>query len=438
MDNLIRKVITIGLPALMLFIATAATGKTGDDAVWSGLRKVGVSLGPLASLIVLVSVALVANYLSYLIVDSLLVSFYQKRLELEPPEKLVIKIDKLPITNDLKIKLKWSVIHGTNNPNINLKYIIFQWFIIATIVTLLFSVAGYFGEQNRFMEMSSHFRLQYLLVGFCSLIFLAITRSKKLWLLVSGFCIIINLVEIVPWYLPKPAFAVETPGQQLRIFHSNVLTTNRQYSDVISVVREEQPDIAVFVEVSQSWAKELSVLSDTFPYSFGNQDYQGFGSVIYSKIPLKNAYVKAFSKGRKSLLADVAVQGKIISMVVAHPSVPTREYSFIDRNKQFAAIGEYAAQVKNPVVVVGDLNTTMWSPFYKSMVKTGGLRNARSGFGILPTWPTFMPLLSIPIDHLLVSKEIGVLKVHTGRYVGSDHLPLITDLVIAGSNNNSG
>ncbi len=107
-------------------------------------------------------------------------------------------------------------------------------------------------------------------------------------------------------------------------------------------------------------------------------------------------------------------------------------------DKQFAAIGEYAAQVKNPVVVVGDLNTTMWSPFYKSMVKTARLRNARSGFGILPTWPTFMPLLSIPIDHLLVSKEIGVLKVHTGRYVGSDHLPLITDLIIAGSNNNSG
>ncbi|WP_377476237.1 MAG: hypothetical protein P2A85_26070 [Microcoleus anatoxicus] len=108
------------------------------------------------------------------------------------------------------------------------------------------------------------------------------------------------------------------------------------------------------------------------------------------------------SLGRKSLLADVAVQGKIISMVVAHPSVPTREYSFVDRNKQFAAIGEYAAQVKNPVVVVGDLNTTMWSPFYKSMVKTARLRNARSGFGILPTWPTFMPPVSYLVIQLLL------------------------------------
>ena len=72
----------------------------------------------------------------------------------------------------------------------------------------------------------------------------------------------------------------------------------------------------------------------------------------------------------------------------------------------------------------------MWSPFYKNMVKTAKRRNARSGFGILPTLPTFLPLAYIPIDHFLVSKEIAVLKIHTGRNVGWDHLPLITDLVI--------
>ena len=64
------------------------------------------------------------------------------------------------------------------------------------------------------------------------------------------------------------------------------------------------------------------------------------------------------------------------------------------------------------------------------MVKTGGLRNARSGFGILPTWPTFMPVLYIPIDHCLVTKEIDIIKLRTGRNVGSDHLPLIADLAI--------
>jgi endonuclease/exonuclease/phosphatase (EEP) superfamily protein YafD len=301
---------------------------------------------------------------------------------------------------------------------------------IVIIITTLLSVASSLNGEYRLFELASHFKLQYLIVGCCCCIFFALARTQKLWLLVSVFCIIINLIEIVPWYGPQRAFAVENPGQQLRIFHSNVLMSNQKYANLISLVREEKPDVAVFVEVSIPWHDELQVLKDTFPYFLGNQDNRGFGTAIYSKLPLKNTAIKAFSKERKSLLADITVENRIISLVLVHLSVPVREYSFSDRNQQLAGIGEYVAQVKNPVVVVGDLNTTMWSPFYKSMVKTGGLRNARSGFGILPTWPTFMPLLYIPIDHLLVSKEIGVLKVHTGRNIGSDHLPLITDLLI--------
>ncbi|MEG4484930.1 endonuclease/exonuclease/phosphatase family protein [Microcoleus sp. D2_18a_B4] len=430
MDYIIRNTITVGLPALMLFIAILATGKTGNAAVWSGLVKVGGSFGILVGLGVLVFAGIVANYFSYFVVDSLLVRFYQKRRVLEQPEQLVTEIDKLPITNDLKIKLKWAVMHSSNYKIISLKHVILKGFIIVATVNAVLSIVGYLGEFNIFFELTSHFKLQYLVVGFSTFIFFALVRSKKIWLLVSAFCIIINLAEIVPWYFPAPAVAGANPGHNLRILHSNVLRANRRYSEVISLVKVEQPDIAVFVEVNSTWAKQLSVLSEIFPYSSTQQESERFGSAIYSKLPLENSAVKAFSNQRKSLSADVKFQGKIISLILAHPTVPVKQESFINRNKQLAAIGEYAAQVKNPLIVVGDLNTTMWSPFYKNMVKTGNLRNARSGFGILPTWPTFMPLAYIPIDHFLVSKEIGVLKIRTGRNVGSDHLPLITDLVI--------
>ncbi|MEG4857264.1 endonuclease/exonuclease/phosphatase family protein [Microcoleus sp. K1-B6] len=429
MDSIIRNIITIGLPALMLLIARVATGKTGDAATWSALRKLGGSFGMLIGLCVLVLVGFVANSFSYFVIDSLLVRFYQKRRELEQPEQLVIEVDKLPITNDLKIKLKWALLHSPNQI-ISLKHLILKWFMLATIVEAILSITGYLGEFNLLFELSSHFKLQYLLAGLSIFIFFALVRAKKIWLLVSAFCLILNLAEIVPWYLPGPAFAGATPGQHLRILHSNVLTSNRRYSEVISLVKAEQPDIAVFVEVSRVWAKELAVLSEMFPYSCHYQESERFGSAIYSKLPLNNSSVKLFSKGRKSLFAEVEFQGKIISLILAHPTIPIKQQSFIQRNRQLADIGEYAAQVKNPLIVVGDFNTTMWSPFYKNMVKTGNLRNARSGFGILPTWPTFMPLAYIPIDHFLVSKEIGVLKIRTGRNVGSDHLPLITDLVI--------
>jgi hypothetical protein len=266
MDYLIRNTITLGLPTLMLFIAIVATGQTGDAAVWSALVKIGGPFGMPIGLAVLIFVGFVANYFSYFVVDSWLVKFYQKRRELEPPEQLVIEIDKLPITNDLKIKLKWAVMHSSNNKNISWKHVILKWFIIAATANALFSIVGYLGKLNIFFELSSHFKLQYLLIGFSTFIFFALVRSKKRWLLVSAFCIIINLAEIVPWYFPAPAWAGATPGQHLRILHSNVLRSNRRYSEVISLVKAEQPDIAVFVEVNTSWAKELSVLSEIFPY----------------------------------------------------------------------------------------------------------------------------------------------------------------------------
>lgn len=125
----------------------------------------------------------------------------------------------------------------------------------------------------------------------------------------------------------------------------------------------------------------------------GNEDTNGFASAIYRKILLDNIQIKAFSRKKKSLLADVAVQGKVISLVVAHTSVPTKQHTFSDRNQQLAAMGKYAAQVKNSLVVARDFNATRWSLFYKNMVKTGGLRNMRSGLRILLTWATFEPVV---------------------------------------------
>ncbi|WP_293147466.1 MULTISPECIES: hypothetical protein [unclassified Microcoleus] len=106
MDKLIRNTITIALPALMLLIGIVATGKTGDAAVWSGLRKVGGSFGTLSGLSVLVIAGFVANYFSYFVVDSLLVRFFQKRREKEIGVLNIHTVrnvgsDHLPLITDL-------------------------------------------------------------------------------------------------------------------------------------------------------------------------------------------------------------------------------------------------------------------------------------------------------------------------------------------------
>ena len=302
-------------------------------------------------------------------------------------------------------------------------------FILGTILLILLSLAGYLGEFNRYLELTSHFKLQYLIVSFC-LFFFFVMRRQKLGLILSLVCLIINLVEIVPWYLPQsPAIASETDGQKLRVFQSNIDKYSHQLSKVIPLVREEKPDIAVFLEASKNTAKKLEVLQDIFPYSIAGQDGDIDGTVVYSKLPLKNTSVKPIGEGRISVLADLTIQGQVISLITAHPSTAIGKAYVEQRNRQLVAIANYVAKVKNPLLV-GDFNISMWSPYYRRFVNKAGLHNTRAGFGILPTWPTFRPLLYIPIDHCFVRRDIKVLNIRTGHEVGSDHLPLITDLWI--------
>jgi len=61
-----------------------------------------------------------------------------------------------------------------------------------------------------------------------------------------------------------------------------------------------------------------------------------------------------------------------------------------------------------------------------------GLANAARGKTYQATWPSLAAILRILIGHCLLSNGLKVETIRIGRDIGSDHLPLILDIGIAG------
>ncbi|MBU4198871.1 MAG: hypothetical protein KKG09_02950 [Verrucomicrobia bacterium] len=76
------------------------------------------------------------------------------------------------------------------------------------------------------------------------------------------------------------------------------------------------------------------------------------------------------------------------------------------------------------------MNVSPWSSHFRRLLRESGLQDSAQGRGVQPTWPTFSPLLLIPIDHCLHSPQIAIFKKQAGPSVGSDHYPVIVDFLI--------
>ena len=305
-------------------------------------------------------------------------------------------------------------------------------FAAVSICALVLSLAGYLGRLNLYFEFASGYKLQILLMALCSSIYFCLTR-RRLWIAVSLVGVVINLAVILPWYFNRPAIAESSQYAPLKVFSYNVLWKNKDYQKAIALVEREQPDIAVFQEAIPRWHEQLLTLKQSYPHHIYAE---GLEIEVYSKLPLVKPEVKLYGTYRGLVIADLQIGKRLTKFIATHayPQLYYGHAGWLTRNQHLeVGIGEYVRDLNQPAIVIGDLNVSLWSPHYHSAIAKSGLRNARQGFGVLPTHSVVAPqfaALSAPIDHCLVSPEIQVKDFKLGKAIGSDHLPIIADLLI--------
>lgn len=301
---------------------------------------------------------------------------------------------------------------------------------VGLLVIVVGSLIAYFAEWHKVFDLAAQLRLQFLIGAMVGLAF-TLSKRQGRWSAIALLGVALNFWPIVSWYVPKSRVA--SSQRRLKLVQYNVQYPDKGYQDVIDFLREEQPDIVALQEITPAWAKGLAPLSAQFENVRIEPEGWGNGIAVYSRIKFDQSETLDFgSDHRPNLLVKFTWEGRQISLLTTHPPNPFGENRFEGRNEQLMATAQLMNSLPAPKILIGDLNITMWSPYYQKLVADTQLVNTREGYGLLPTWHAqiLFPFLMIPIDHCLVSQDIAVAAIRTGKTLGSDHLPLIIELVI--------
>jgi endonuclease/exonuclease/phosphatase (EEP) superfamily protein YafD len=301
---------------------------------------------------------------------------------------------------------------------------------VAVVVVMIVSVltlASLFGH-HVYLELATHFRLQYALLSVCAILLLINFQSWKL-LALAACCALLNSLFILPYYSRDVAIAFKETTQ-LRLMQANLQGSNKNYDAIRASIASAQADVLVLQELTEGCWNQLEDLKTEFPYLKAAPRPGGSGMALLSRFPLEAAEVLAMDQSTHiALWVRVNVQGTPISILALHPPTPVRTDKFNNRNQQFARAAALLKSTSGVRILIGDLNTTMWSPYFADLIRESGLRDVRKGFGLNCSWPLPLPsFLQIPIDHCLVSDDVVVAGVTTGKRTGSDHRPLVVSL----------
>ncbi len=278
------------------------------------------------------------------------------------------------------------------------------------------------------LDLTTHFRLQYLGVTSIVLLLLALRRRWRpaMWLLAIGA---LNAWPVLP-YLPRPWSAAPAPAAEpLKILTVNV--SYRQFSPrrFHEIVAAAAPDVLLVVEFTPHAAEVLADFDKAFAYEIKAPAEGPYGIALWSRFP--------FTAAQFLSLGQVpAVEARIHSpagdfgFLGVHLSAPTLPWRARLRNEELQRLAQRRATVEGPLVVAGDFNVTPYSPYFTDWLAATGLTDTRRGRTLSPSWPATLPILGIPIDHVAVTPDFGIRAHRQLPSFGSDHWAVLAELTL--------
>ncbi len=327
--------------------------------------------------------------------------------------------------------------------------------MILVIVTVGATLLAWRADSWWVGDLAVHVRLQYAAAALVELLVLGWAR-RWVWAAAALAALAVNGVAAVPVLgggsvirsaiagaplaiggpqgvaaAPQAAGGVGAAvrRQPLRVASINVLFHNRHYDRVDAFLRRTRPDAAVLVEITPAWRAALGSLRDEFPWQYYAGGGHSGGTLLLSRWPLERTETVPMGPHADATIeAVLSVRGRSLHLIGVHPSWPLGPAVSAERNRELNQLAALARATPAPLIMAGDFNVTPFSPHFLEFMARSGLRWTAKGAGWQPTWPTFLPVGGIQIDHVFVSPGIAVQRFARGGGIGSDHRPILVDL----------
>jgi endonuclease/exonuclease/phosphatase family metal-dependent hydrolase len=272
--------------------------------------------------------------------------------------------------------------------------------------------------------------LGYLLALVCLLVALVRARRRLLPAVITVAVTVLTACHLA-WL--APVFVADDRAAataQFQLMTLNMHNGNADSGDVSE--RAAQADIVILVETTPA---ALTALKPhgwdlRFPYSLGDPRDSSFSNTaIYSRFPLSRSRTIGDTSFQQWVTTVRIPRVGGIRLMAVHPCNPycgDDHWSAEHRVVRKAVIDN----VDHPLVVAGDFNAVDDHGPMQALQRAG-LKSATdvAGAGWLPTYPAnrrFPPLL--PIDHVMINKDLTATSVTSFTVSGSDHRGLLATL----------
>ncbi|MGE0755348.1 MAG: endonuclease/exonuclease/phosphatase family protein, partial [Alphaproteobacteria bacterium] len=282
-------------------------------------------------------------------------------------------------------------------------------------------------------ELITHWQLHMAVfcLMLCVLLFLKQHQFLGLWMLLLcvGLVIPIGSAFVAA---KQPAGTIK---DSLRLLQYNIQYRNNEFAQKgVPWILRQDADIVILQEVHQDRANELGPLKEHYPWHKVelNPGRQALSKAIFSKLPVSqyNSEPTGGGHNRYAYMDITLPSGESLHVYELHTPPPMSPQMAEWRMNDLSVIQNVLKKNNHPYkLLVGDLNCTIYSPYFRSILINAHMHHAQQDWQMQGTWPRQAPFfMRIGIDHLLASPAIDIKSRTVGPTLGSDHTPMLYEL----------